>query len=98
MAYGKRGETTPAADLVRRANLWLRPETRPAPSRQHKAMTAQLTREGTQARTTEPATQPAAAPEACHRVHRTIQEMNYASRRVVELQAPWSVDKQWHWR
>jgi hypothetical protein len=25
-----------------------------------------------------------------------IQEMNYASRRLVELQAPWTVDKQWH--
>jgi hypothetical protein len=24
--------------------------------------------------------------------------MTYASRRVVELQAPWSVDKQWHRR
>jgi hypothetical protein len=26
----------------------------------------------------------------------TVAEMNYAARRVVELQAPWSVDKQWH--
>jgi hypothetical protein len=63
-------------------------------------MTAQLTHEGTQARTTEPAT-PASRGrlrEACHRIHLTIQEMNYASRRVVELQAPWSVDKQWHSR
>ena len=61
-------------------------------------MTAQLTHEGTQARTTEPAT-PAGRGrlrEACHRIHLAIQEMNYASRRVVELQAPWSVDQQWH--
>jgi hypothetical protein len=63
-------------------------------------MTAQLTHEGTQARTTQPAT-PAdrgRLRERCHRIHLTIQEMNYASRRVAELQAPWSVDKQWHGR
>ena len=61
-------------------------------------MTAQLTHEGTQARTTEPAT-PAGGGrlrEACHRIHLAIQEMNHASRRVVELQAPWTVDEQWH--
>jgi hypothetical protein len=63
-------------------------------------MTAQLTYEGTQARTTEPTT-PAGRGwlrNAWHRIRLTIQEMNYASRRVVELQAPWSVDKQWHGR
>ena len=63
-------------------------------------MTAQLTHEGTQARTTEPAT-PAGRGrlrEACHRIRLALQDMSYASRRVVELQAPWSVDKQWHWR
>jgi hypothetical protein len=61
-------------------------------------MTAQLTHEGTQARTTEPAT-PAGRGrlrEGCHRIHLAIQEMNHASRRVVELQAPWTVDEQWH--
>jgi hypothetical protein len=63
-------------------------------------MTAQLTHEGTAARTTEPT---AAAGygrlrEACHRIRLTIQEMNRASRRVVELQAPWTVDTQWHRR
>ncbi|MGB6616873.1 hypothetical protein [Trebonia sp.] len=61
-------------------------------------MTAQLTHEGIQARTTEPAT-PAGRGrlrEACHRIHLAIQEMNHASRRVVELQAPWTVDEQWH--
>ena len=63
-------------------------------------MTALLTHQGTQVRTTEPAT-PADRGwlrEACHRIRLTVQEMNYASRRVVELQAPWSVDKQWHRR
>ena len=61
-------------------------------------MTAQLTHKGTQARTTEPAT-PAGRGrlrEASHRIHLAIQEMNHASRRVVELQAPWTVDEQWH--
>ena len=63
-------------------------------------MSAQLTHEGIQAR----ATQPAAAAGrgrlrgACHRIRLTIQEMNYASRRVTELQAPWIVDEQWHSR
>jgi hypothetical protein len=63
-------------------------------------MTALLTHEGTQARTTEPAI-PAGRGrlrEACHRIHLTVQKMNYASRRVLELQAPWSVDTQWHSR
>jgi hypothetical protein len=60
-------------------------------------MTAQLIHEGIQADTTLPAT-PARRGrlrEACHRIRLTIQEMNYASRRLVELQAPWSVDKRW---
>jgi hypothetical protein len=63
-------------------------------------MSAQLTDERTQARTTEP-TVPAVhgrLRRACHRVRMTVAEMNYAARRVVELQAPWSVDKQWHAR
>ena len=63
-------------------------------------MIAQLTHEGTQTRTTEPAN-PAGRGrlrEACHRIRLTAQEMNYASRRVVELQAPWSVDEQRHSR
>ncbi len=33
---------------------------------------------------------------ACHRIHLAVQEMNYASRRMVELQAPWTVDNQRH--
>ena len=61
-------------------------------------MTAQLTHEGTQARTTRPGHPgwPRAAPGSVHRIHLAIQEMNHASRRVVELQAPWTVDEQWH--
>ena len=63
-------------------------------------MTAQLTHEGTQAQTAEPATLAGRGRlrEACHRIHVAIREMNYASRRVIEIQAPWSVDKQWHSR
>ena len=60
-------------------------------------MSAQLTLEGTADRTAEPTT-PAGRGrirEACHRIHLTIQEMNYASRRRLELQAPWIVDEQW---
>ena len=63
-------------------------------------MTALFTQEGTQARTTEPAT-PASRGrlrEGCHRIRLTVQEMNYASRRAVELQAPWIVDEQWQSR
>jgi hypothetical protein len=32
------------------------------------------------------------------RIRRTIQEMNYANQRLVEVQAPWSVDARWHRR
>jgi hypothetical protein len=28
----------------------------------------------------------------------TVQEMNYGAQRVVEVQAPWTADKQWHRR
>jgi hypothetical protein len=70
-------------------------------------MTAQLTRKGTQVtrtgtadRTAEPATQASHGRlrGACRRIRLTIQEMNYASRRVVERQAPWIVDEQWYRR
>jgi hypothetical protein len=59
-------------------------------------MTALLTHEAIRAETTEPAT-PAGRGrlrKACHRMRLTVQEMNYASRRVVQLQAPWSIDEQ----
>ncbi len=63
-------------------------------------MTAQLTHEGTQAKTTEPTAPAGPGPlrRACHRIRLTVAEMNYAARRVVELQAPWSVDQQWQSR
>ncbi len=63
-------------------------------------MTAQLTHEGIQAKTTRPATAAGRGRlrGAWQRIRRTVAEMNYASRRVVEVQAPWSVDKQWHSR
>jgi hypothetical protein len=60
-------------------------------------MSAQLTLKGTQGRTAG-AVIPAERGrlrEACHRIHLTIQEMNDASRRRLELQAPWIVDEQW---
>ena len=63
-------------------------------------MTAQLTHEAIQARTTVTAG-PAGRGGlrgAWHRIRRTVQEMNYATRRAVELQAPWSVDEHWHSR
>jgi hypothetical protein len=60
-------------------------------------MTAQLTHKGTQARTAESAATGGHGRfrQACHRIHLAIQEMNYASRRVVERQAPWTVDPDW---
>jgi hypothetical protein len=69
-------------------------------------MTAQLSLEEIPARTTEPVAPVApVAPAgygrlrgAWHRIRRTVAEMNYASRRLVEVQAPWSVDPQWHRR
>jgi hypothetical protein len=59
-------------------------------------MTALLTHGATRAETTEPATKGGRGRlrKACHRMRLTVQEMNYASRRAVELQAPWSVDDQ----
>jgi hypothetical protein len=60
-------------------------------------MSALLTHEGTQARATETAGR-GPLRGAWHRIRLTVAEMNYATRRVTELQAPWSVDQQWHRR
>ena len=63
-------------------------------------MSALLTHQGTQASTTEPAS-PARRGwlrRTSHRIRQTVQEMNYATRRLTELQAPWTVDQQWHSR
>ncbi len=63
-------------------------------------MSAQLTHQVTQTRTPQ-----LAAPArrgglrgAWHRIRLAAAETNYASRRIVELQAPWVVDGQWHRR
>jgi hypothetical protein len=63
-------------------------------------MSVQLIHEVTQPRT---AVQPAAAGRggfrgAWRRIRRTVQEMNYATRRMTELQAHWIVDEPWHSR
>jgi hypothetical protein len=63
-------------------------------------MSAQLTHEGTRTRTTETAafTSAGRLQSTWRRLGKTVHEMNYATRRVVELQAPWIVDEQWHSR
>jgi hypothetical protein len=63
-------------------------------------MSALLTHETTQASTTKTAAPAGRGPlsGAWHRIRRTVQEMNDATRRVTELQAPWIVDQQWHSR
>jgi hypothetical protein len=63
-------------------------------------MSALLTHEGTQATTTEPVASAVRGQlhGPCHRIRVTVQEINYAARRVVELQVPWTVDQQWHSR
>jgi hypothetical protein len=60
-------------------------------------MSAQLITEGTQAGTTATVTvaDRGRLRGAWHRIRLVVAEMNYASRRVVEQQAPWIVDKQW---
>jgi hypothetical protein len=57
-------------------------------------MTTLVTEQETPSQTT-----PAGAPagrsrlrDACHQIQLAIQEMNYASRRLAELQAPWGAD------
>jgi hypothetical protein len=61
-------------------------------------MSAQLIHEGIPATTTQAPTTAGGGRlrRAWHHIRLALQEMNYASRRVVELQAPWIVDKQWY--
>jgi hypothetical protein len=59
-------------------------------------MTAHLTHEVTQATTTDQVPRLGRLRGAWYRIRFTVQEMNYATRRVTELQAPWLVDQQWH--
>ena len=63
-------------------------------------MSALLTRERAQARTTEPVAPAGRGPlrGPWHRIRLTVREMDYAARRVVELQAPWIVDQRWQSR
>jgi len=63
-------------------------------------MSAQLTHQGFQAKTTQPAVSATAGRlrSAWHQVRRSVAEMNYTSRRLAELQAPWAIDEQWHTR
>ena len=63
-------------------------------------MPAQLTDERIQARTAELAgsADHGRLRGTWHRIRRAVREMNYTSRHMVELQAPWSVDQQWHSR
>jgi hypothetical protein len=63
-------------------------------------MTAQLIHEEAQATTTQPTAADAGARlrRAWHLIRLTAADMNYAARRVAELQAPWTVDDQWHTR
>jgi hypothetical protein len=61
-------------------------------------MTAQLTRNVPQTKTAEVAVSTGHGPlrRAFQRILLAIREMNYASHRLVEVQAPWTVDAQWH--
>ena len=63
-------------------------------------MSVPLARGEIQPRTTRPAAAAGRGPvrPAWPRIRPAVQEMNCASRRVIELQAPWSVDKQWRGR
>jgi hypothetical protein len=38
------------------------------------------------------------AKRVWRRIRLTVQDVNYASRRVTESQAPWSVDARWYTR
>ena len=63
-------------------------------------MTAQRSHQSIEARAAAPATPDGRGwlREACHRIRPVVAEMNDASRRLVERQAPWTVDQQWHSR
>ena len=41
-------------------------------------------------------TRPGPLERAFRRIVQAIREMNHASHRIVEVQAPWTVDAQWH--
>jgi hypothetical protein len=68
--------------------------------RKDKAMSAQVFAKGTQFGTPESVTFAGQGRlrGAWHRIRQVVAEMNYGSRRIVEVQAPWTVDDQWHRR
>jgi hypothetical protein len=59
-------------------------------------MSAQLMHETVPAATIEPAATTSRGPlgRAWNRILLAVREMNYAARRIVEVQAPWTVDGQ----
>ena len=61
-------------------------------------MTTELAHMPASARTAELAvpTRPGPLRRAFHRILQAIREMDYASHRLVAVQAPWAVDAQWH--
>jgi hypothetical protein len=61
-------------------------------------MTAHLAPEETQARTVQPAVpaRPGWLRRVWHQIRAAVAEMNYVSRRAVEVQTPWAVDDRWH--
>jgi hypothetical protein len=61
-------------------------------------MSAQLSARGTRSGTTETVTLAGSGllRGAWRRICLVVEEMNYASRRVVERQAPWTVDEYWY--
>jgi hypothetical protein len=63
-------------------------------------MSAQLTHKGIQAKTTRPTVSASTGRlrSAWHQIRLSVAEMNYSARRLVELQAPWAIDEQWHSR
>jgi len=58
-------------------------------------MSAQLTHKGIQSKTTRPTVSASTGRlhNAWHQIRLTVAEMNYATRRLVELQAPWAIDE-----
>jgi hypothetical protein len=70
------------------------------PSRWDKAMSAQFTLKGPLVAAREPVVpgRPGWLRRTWFRSLRTVQEMNYANRRLVEVQAPWIADQEWHRR
>jgi hypothetical protein len=61
-------------------------------------MSAQLIHDAGQTTMTHPTTSAGLGRlgSAWRQFRLAVAEMNYAARRVVEIQAPWTVDDQWH--